>query len=325
MVNNYNQYSCGFCKEKDSTYLYLTYDIFGNNYSIHRCNKCRAYFLAPPPTPEQLAMAYDESYYGSGDEKFKEGIIEKLLDYFRTKRAEKLCSHIPKRGSVLDIGCGNGRFLGFVKSLRKDVEIYGTEMEGNSASRAAKIPSIHLKTGTLREGDFAAESMDAVTLFHVFEHLTEPQQTLDTISRIVKKNGVLVMSFPNIDSFQSHIFKGKWLHLDPPRHIFFFSPKDFKQQMNCYGFTTISEKHFSMEYNPFGMQQSLLNCLFSKREVLYESLKGNKEYIKEFSSLNLLLQNIFFKVSAPAFIALDAVDALFRKGATVEFVLRKDA
>ena len=80
----------------------------------------------------------------------------------------------------------------------------------------------------LEKNDFAPQSFDAVTLIHVFEHLPDPRQTLEIISEILKKDGILMMSFPNIDSFQSRIFKGKWLHIDPPRHLFFFSPKDFK-------------------------------------------------------------------------------------------------
>lgn len=160
-------------------------------------------------------------------------------------------------------------------------------------------------------------------MFQVFEHLAEPVKYLDLISKIIKKGGLLVMSFPNIDSFQSRLFKGKWFHLDPPRHLFFLAPKVFKQIMHNYGLELVSEKHFSIEYNPFGMQQSILNTILKKRDVLYESLKGNKEYVKEYSKLGLLAQNLFIKLSAPLFIACACVDSIFRKGSTIEFVLRK--
>lgn len=313
---------CPYCKHSDSIPLYPTSDIFGDEYYIHSCRICHAFFLSPMPTDLQLNRAYDDSYYGSGEEKFKEGLIEKMLDYFRMKRAKTIAEIIGNKGKVLDIGCGNGRFLSFVKQLG-EMDIYGIEPEGGSARRAGKIPGIHLKKGFLQKEDFASGSMDAITLFHVFEHLTEPKQTLEIISGILKKNGILMMSFPNIDSFQSKLFKGKWLHLDPPRHLFFFSPRDFKNEMKKLGFEVIRERHFSIEYNPFGFQQSLLNCVLKKREVLYESLKGNKEYVKEYSGLNLMLQNLFFKLTSPVFIFSDLIESAFRKGATVEFVMRK--
>ncbi|NQY68064.1 MAG: class I SAM-dependent methyltransferase [Flavobacteriales bacterium] len=313
---------CTYCKTTDSVELYGTYDTFGNDYTLRECNQCEAVFLTPAPDDELLAQAYDESYYGEGEEKFNEGLIEKMLDYFRRQRAKLVAKNTVEGGKVLDIGCGNGRFLSFVKE-EGNFDIQGIEMEGGSADRAERIEGLNLKRGTLESSDFEENSIDAITMFHVFEHLTEPAKTLEIMSNIIKPNGVVVMSFPNIDSFQSRFFKGDWLHLDPPRHLFFFRPKLFKAIMKAHGFELVRERYFSIEYNPFGFQQSLLNKLFKKREVLYESLKGNKEYVKEYSSLNLLLQNLFFKLSAPLFILMDAVDSLFSKGATVEFVFRK--
>jgi len=312
---------CGYCKTRNSTSLYPTSDIFGDKWTINSCKECDAQFLAPTPTNEQLARAYDGSYYGEGEEKF-EGLVEKVLDKFRNARARRLAKYLNGSGTVLDIGCGNGRFL---QSLGQhgNFKLHGIEMPGGSAERAKRIAEINLKIGVLEATDFQPESMDAITLFHVFEHLTEPMEYLDIISSILKPGGILMMSFPNIDSFQSGFFKGSWLHLDPPRHLFFFSPKAFKKHMADYGFEVIREKHFNIEYNPFGTQQSWLNLICKKREVLYEHLKGNKDYVKEYSRLNLGLQNLWFKLSFPSFVLLDAWEALFRKGGTVEFVLRK--
>ena len=131
------------------------------------------------------------------------------------------------------------------------------------------------------------------------------------------------MSFPNIDSFQSQMFKGKWLHLDPPRHLFFFKPKDFVNEMKSYGFELVQETHFCTEQNPFGMQQSLLNLMTKKRELLYEHLKGNEEYVNGHSKASLFVQRSFFTLSYPLFVLSDAIESAFGKGATVEFVFKK--
>ena len=110
-------------------------------------------------------------------------------------------------------------------------QIYGVEMPGGSADRAKKIEGLTLKLGHLRIHDFEPNTFDAITLHHVFEHLTEPKRYLEIICEILKPGGHLVISFPNIDSFQSRFFKGNWFHLDPPRHLFFFTPDDFKKQI----------------------------------------------------------------------------------------------
>jgi len=312
---------CGYCKKDDSRELYHTFDTFGNDYTINQCNKCSAYFLSPRPDEALLAMAYDDSYYGMKDEKF-EGLVERFINYFRNNRAKRLSNQLKKTGKVLDIGCGNGKFL---KSLLQygRFDLFGIEMEGNSAKRATRIKEINLKIGSLKKDDFMTESLDAISLFHVFEHLTEPMETLEIISNIIRKDGILMISIPNIDSFQSHIFKGKWLHLDPPRHLFFFTPKDLKALLLTYGFELVNEKHFITEQNPFGMVQSILNCFTKKREVLYEALKGNTDYAKDYSRTNLALQKCFFLFSLPFFMFTDLIASMFRKGATVEYIFRK--
>ena len=321
MANLITKNICGYCKSIDSKKLYSTYDIFGSSYHIHSCNKCKAYFLSPPPDEEKLAQAYDESYYGEKEDKFNP-IIEKVLNLFRYRRAKRVTKNLQTGSRILDIGCGNGKFLKYLLNFG-DFKLYGIELEGNSAKRAAQIPEINLKIGTLLNDDFAENTFDAISLFHVFEHLIEPRGTLATINKILKPGGSLTISFPNIDSLQSKVFKGKWLHLDPPRHLFFFKPKDFMNLMKSYGYEIEQIHYLSPEQNPYGWVQSILNCIFEKREILFESLKGNKQYTKDVSSINLIFQKIFFLTSFPLFILLDLIESLFKKGATVEFKLKK--
>ena len=316
-----NKIYCGYCHGFEHKQLYPTNDIFGNHYFIHQCKSCKAYFLSPQPSEEMLKQAYDTTYYGEKEEKFF-NIIEKFLDFFRYKRSSSLCKHLKDGAKILDIGCGNGRFLLYLLKFG-DFGLFGIELESNSARRAARIPQINLKIGEIEENDYPNSTFDAVSMIHVFEHLKQPQKTLKIISDIIKKDGVLIISFPNISSFQSKLFKGKWTHLDPPRHLFFFSPEDFVPLMEGYGFELVSRKFFSIEQNPFSMLQGMLNLVCKKREMLLETLKGNKDYSANYSRLNIFLQILFFIISFPIFIISDFFESLFHKGATVEFIFKK--
>lgn len=320
--NNSNQSICGFCKSTNSKTLYKTFDIFENNYSINKCNDCNAYFLAPRPSNKRLEQAYDSSYYGEKEEKFSSPLVEKVLDFFRSGRSCRVSKYLKNGDKILDIGCGNGRFLKYLLNYGK-YELYGTEMEGNSANRTSKIPEIKLKIGSLNQNDFLDNYFDAISLFHVFEHLTEPLQTIEIIKKILKPGGIVVFSFPNISSLQSKIFKGKWLHLDPPRHLFFFSPNDFINIMQTNGFDVVKKHYFSLEQNPFGAVQSTLNLTTKKREVFFESLKGNKNYIKEYSKFNLFAQKMFFVFTMPLFAFNDLFLSIIGKSATVELTFKK--
>jgi SAM-dependent methyltransferase len=313
---------CGFCGSASGDALYRTRDIYGSDYTVCACRDCGAHFLAPRPDDAALRRAYGNEYYGEKESKFNSSAMERLLDFSRLLRARRVSRYLKDGDRVLDIGCGNGRFLKFLLRYGH-YELFGTELEGPSARRAATIREIHLDVGDLREELYPRESFSAITMFHVFEHLREPRRVLEIATRLLKPGGVMVLSFPNVDGFQSLVFKGNWFHLDPPRHLFFFRPPDLVERMKDYGFTLVRKSFFSPEQNPYGMAQSVLNCLCDRREVLYERLKGNRLYGPEYSGVRIFLFKAFCAVGLPAFVLLDAIESLLRKAATVELVFRR--
>lgn len=267
-----------------------------------------------------MDAAYDESYFGQGDNKFS-GWIEKVIDHFRLQRAKTLMRYVKSPANVLDIGCGNGNFL--KNLIDKHYNGYGVELPSKAAERALRVLGPNLRIGQLYEADFKAHFFDAVTMWHVFEHLPTPQNTLRIIDNILKSNGYLMISMPNINSCQSRLFKGKWLHLDPPRHLFFFDISDLMRILKTFGFELVKINYFSLEQNPFGMQQSILNCILKKREVLFEILKGNAFYSHEYSDGSITLQRIFCIATYPLFAFLSIIEACFKKGGTMELIFRK--
>lgn len=311
---------CIYCEGDSNVPLYATSDLNGQSYIICHCNQCGFGFLSPRPTPEDLGRAYDESYYGKSESKFGP-VIETVLDFFRRGRSRRVQKYIPNTGTILDIGCGNGRFLGYL--LEKGYNAYGIERAGKSAERAAGIEKLHLSTEPLCKNSYPSHFFDAISLWHVFEHLTNPKATLEMINYFLKPGGYLFLSLPNIESFQSRIFKGKWLHLDPPKHLLFPGPQSLIRELERYGFELVEKTFFSIEQNPFGIQQSLLNCICKKREILFESLKGNDAYIADTSKTIISLQKFFYLSTFWLFIIVALLESLAGKGGTMEMVFRK--
>jgi len=319
-----NNNICGYCNTADDgEFCFETQSIYGNKYEIRKCAHCKAYYLSPHPDEDVLKKAYDVSYYGFQKNKFGEGIIEKAIDYLRYLKAKRINKYLKHQSTILDIGCGNGKFLGYMNKLGKH-NIYGIEPGEISYKRASKIENINIKKGYLDENDFGDNFFDAIFLFHVFEHLDNPEIMLDVIGKILKPNAILVFSFPNIISWQAKFFKGKWLHLDPPRHLFFFPPEVFVSLMKSKGYMPVKIKYMCIEQNPYASIQSILNIICKKREVLYEYFKGNKEYVKDISRISILLQKIFFVLSFPFFIITDFLASLFHASASVEFIFKKN-
>ena len=309
---------CRFCGSIHTGFEFSTVDIFKDHFELHRCADCDTVFLYPYPTDEQLQNAYADDYYGEKEEKF-ESLFEKIVDGFRRRRAVRLSRRLDKGAAVLDVGCGNGKFLQEL-NLKKPCRLFGVEPGKKQAERAGRIPEITLKQGVLEAGDFPDESMDAVTLFHVFEHLPEPAKTLEIVDRVLKPGGLLVLSMPNINSLQSKWFRGKWLHLDPPRHLLFLPISALDREMRKRGFEPVSLICTSFEQNPFGFIQSFFNLFFSRRELLFESMKGNMKYT---GGRKYFFQKIFAMFMFPFLMLSDLVLAVFRKSATFERTYRK--
>jgi len=315
---------CPFCHSEQTHFEWDTIDLQGNKWNLYKCNSCNFYFLNPFPTDSQLNEAYDISYYGEGDKKFSFPLVEKVLDHFRSGRARSIKKLLNENihASVLDIGCGNGRFLNYLHNLRF-TNLFGIELPGNSANRAASYKYLKIFIGEIDHANFERESMNAITMFHVLEHMKNPLEIIPKVHSWLKLQGIFMVSFPNIASRQAQKFKGNWLHLDPPRHLNFIAPKDFILHMQQTGFELISEHYFSAEQNPFGYVQSDLNRHAPKREILFESLKGNKKYLQDVSKRTLWLHRLYFALTMPYYFCLDVVESWQKKSGTVTFVFKK--
>ncbi len=302
--------------------LYSARDIRGHRWGWGRCTQCGALSLTPRPTAAQLAVAYDASYYGLRETKF-EGLVACFIRQCRRAKAARLAKRVPCGAVVLDVGCGDGSFLAELGALG-DFELHGLELDGPAARRAQRNPKIQVGVGDVLEAGYPVERFDMVTLFHVFEHLAEPKSTLDELYKIVKIGGTLVLSFPNAGSLQARVFKGEWLHLDPPRHLFLQDPAAAERAFRAAGFAIVGRRYFSVEQNPFGLIQSALNLFIAERDVLYERLKGNEGYAPRHGRWSLLLQKLVAGALLGPAILFDALESLFGCAATVEYTLRKE-
>jgi len=312
---------CGYCQESTGGVLFSLVDTNGNRWNWSQCPACGARSITPRPTPEQLAAAYDASYYGAGKTKFV-GPVERFVNYVNGLRAKKTARGIPARANVLDVGCGSGDFLAALGKCG-DFGLYGVELPGGSAERAAMRKNINLTVGTIADANYAPEYFDLITMCHVFEHLTEPRKTLEIVHRVLKPDGRFVLSVPNISSVQAKIFGPNWLHLDPPRHLFLMPEESFDKAARELGFVIVGRRYFSLKQNPYGFIQSMLNCLFAQRDILYERLKGNKIYAPAHGKASIAFQMAAAAVLFPLAFTLDVFESAFNRGATVEYTLRK--
>jgi len=294
-------------------------DFRGRTYEVQRCGNCGMGKTMPFPSDEELEELYSASNYRDKD-KGKRFIppMEWLVGLLRNRRLRAIERFI-KKGTILDIGCGRGLLL---KAARESGwEVYATEHNKDSASHAADILGIDVRSDDIRNAGFESGSFDVISLWHVLEHLQDPQGVIEKCHDLLKPGGLLVIAVPNFASLQAIVSGRHWFHLDVPYHLYHFKLHSLEKLIGRSGFRIKKVSHFSTEYNPYGFLQSMLNMCGISNNFLYNVLRagrsapasGGKGYM-----LNLLLTAVLTPVFIPVSLILSTIESMLSMGGTVQ-------
>ena len=182
------------------------------------------------PIPENLDRYYESKEYISHHQdsgSVKEKLYKFLQGFNLNYKRNILAQNLYQNAKVLDYGCGAGEF---VKFIEEDFETYGFE-PNESARTVAKQKAT--KTQFISDVSQVNDgSLDALTLWHVFEHIENQQDVLNIFYNKLKTNGLLIIAVPNPSSFDGQKYKEFWAAYDVPRHIFHFTKTGMEKLMN---------------------------------------------------------------------------------------------
>jgi len=129
----------------------------------------------------------------------------------------------PWRGDLLDVGAGNGAFL--VRMRQLGWRGTGVDFDAAAVRVCRDVHGLEAHCGTLDSVTLPDASFDVITMSHVIEHLPDPKRTLHRCMQLLKPGGRLVVVTPNARSLGHSSLGPHWFALDPPRHLFIFSPE----------------------------------------------------------------------------------------------------
>ena len=243
--------ACGLCGSRDSVPYLASSGIrqgCSNIYRLVKCSKCGLVFLNPRPTKESM-LNY---YLGNDAEKLpgKPRLHERF--YFNLFR------RIPARrkGVLLDVGCGSGRYIYMLREKGWDVK--GVDIAYTDYGK--KELGLDIYEGNLAAMKFPDESFDAVTFWWTLEHMYDPLSMLKEAYRITKKDGVVVVGVQNIDSLEAKMFGKYWFHLFLPKHLYHFSPVSLEAMLKKAGFGRVKIRFDMFSFGVIGSLQCLLNA-----------------------------------------------------------------
>lgn len=291
-------------------------------FDVVSCPKCALAWVDPLLNHEELKKYYAPSYYGSFESKFS-GPIEALTEISNWIRARELIPHLVAQEvgarQILDVGCGRGNFLKFL--ARQGFECHGTELEGFEFGPAPKGVTFH--HGQFEQVGLPKQSLSAVTIWHVLEHLTDPQKALTSAYQLLKPGGVLAIAVPNFGCIQRKLFGKHWFHLDLPRHLFHFSRQQLFGMLHSAGFSITRSHTQSWSQNTFGFIQSFLNQVLRWRppNELYQLLKTGRRTVKNQLLLGAYLPAVI--VLVPIAVFENLVATLLGRGGTLVVYARR--
>ena len=156
-------------------------------------------FNCERPTQQTVNKVYDSyDHYKDFSPDYK---WEKLWRD-RYSRVLKHCKD-STGGRLLDIGTGIGTFLSFA---RNDFSVTGTEISFDAVTKGKELYALDIIHTTVEEADLENTSFDVITLWHVFEHLPFPGDTLRYCKKLLKPGGIICIAVPN-ESEAKRLFK----------------------------------------------------------------------------------------------------------------------
>ena len=311
--------TCSFCKKSNFISVLKNITKFAGSYNISECIECEVAMTHPFPSEEDLAKLYSCGNYRTSKGKRFGLLIESLIHLGRIRKRKRISQFI-KPGKILDIGCGRGLFLDVMR--RGGWDAIGTELNEETAFYAIQRYGLEILSGSITHHKLPAESLDAININQVLEHLKNPHEVIKECYRLLKKGGVLIISVPDIRSPQFTIGKENWFLLDLPFHLFHFTEKGLVGLLQNNRFIAKRIKRFSLEYCPFSWLQTLLNISGIRFNLLYDLLKTHELRGNEMASINImgiigtfLLLPIYFPIA----LILSILEPLFlKKGGSIE-------
>ncbi len=279
--------SCG-ARIDESKYKDVHYSRYSQmNYKLYHCDNCDIEFWVPLEFFEDIYKKFyaEETMdiYSAYFEMFvdKENLFSNLYETQKSFLKEFLA--ILKRdiggGKVLDVGCGKGEFLAYMR--REGFEVFGIDLDGSSLEIGRKLFNLdNLYEMSLDEFVEYAEReglrFDLITFFEVLEHQVDIKGFVNKVKRILSPRGYIGGSVPNrnrfLGSFTSKLVKSFTLGDFPPHHFIMFSKVSLEKFFENVG---IPCKVVYSKFDVFSQQRDILHVIYSFVGKLFGKILPN--------------------------------------------------
>ena len=227
---------CPVCGVDDATFVFEK-----DGFDFVQCRQCGLLHVNPQLTLEVQDSIYKESKTADHWIKVQKKNKEQTWNMEKKYKPalDELAKLMPEKGRLLDVGCSIGQFLTLARDDGWDVE--GVELNSDAAEIARKDYDLTIHNKKLHECDFPEEAFDVVTLWGVFEHLTDPNGILTDIKKVLKKDGLLLLFVPSGHSVIIRMTRQLNSTVSGRAHLWYFTPETMGKILAKNGFEKAAE------------------------------------------------------------------------------------
>ena len=209
---------------------------------VWQCRDCTLRFTQDVPDEDSIGPYYESADYISHSNT-NQGLLNQLYQNVRKftlrQKAKLVASHTKEKGRILDIGAGIGAFLSVMQE--RGWEIKGIEPDEGARKKAADLFGILLEDpaalAALPKGEY-----DAITLWHVLEHVHQLHPYIDQLKNLLSPGGKIFVAVPNYTAADSEAYRNYWAAYDVPRHLYHFSPRSIEKLVQQHGLKLAAKK-----------------------------------------------------------------------------------
>lgn len=222
---------CPVCQSTSRSFWLTRYGL-----DIYCCEDCSHNYMHPRIKFEKLVKLYaqDETAF-----RIYASDAQVDLDIVKSKYGLNLLDKfgVPDQDRIMDLGCGSGKFLetalshGWSNCIGVDANPTFKDFHSDNG-----VKFIYSNFEAL-DMDAIGEGYSAITLWNVLEHLYDLGDVVKRMHSMLKKDGLLFIMVPNVQSLASRLIREKSATFNW-KHVAHFTPSSLEKLMKDGGFKT---------------------------------------------------------------------------------------
>lgn len=229
---------CVGCGSTDSDFA-----LEKNGFDYARCHDCGTLFQSPRPSLEAFERFYRNSESSSyWSDVFFPAVAEVRREKIFRPRVQGVAGMVADRGrqveTLVDVGAGFGIFLDEWRAISPSIKGIAIE-PGHSLAEECRAKGFDVIEDIAENVVGLDATADLVVCFEVLEHVWEPLQFVEQMTRLAKPGGLVFLTTLGVNGFDIQTLWDRSNAIFPPHHINFLSVEGFTRLFKRAGLTEI--------------------------------------------------------------------------------------